>query len=181
MQLINQKNQSGAVLVVSLIILLVLTIVVMSANQGVVVQERLTNAVRETNLVFQTAESTLVEAEAYIETLTTATLASGFSNTGANGLYAENYGPADYTDSSVWATGKFKAGGSVMSGYSSQYIIESLGEYTLVETAKDISLSNDYNQPDVEPIANVFRIVVRAVGPNGITERIIAGYYSVTL
>lgn len=174
------KNQSGAVLVVSLVVLLLLTIIVMSANRGVVLQERMTSALRETNLVFQSAETALVEAETFIETLSVASLAS-FANDGTNGLYAENYGPADYTASAVWQSGKYRAGSDVMNGYSSQYFIESLGEYTLAEVATDISLNNDYNQPDVEPIANVFRIVVRAVGPNGVTERIIAGYYSKTL
>ncbi|WP_317932998.1 PilX N-terminal domain-containing pilus assembly protein [Halioxenophilus sp. WMMB6] len=177
-QSFNPGNQSGAVLIISLVVLLVLTVIVMSANRGVVVQERMTSAIRETNLAFQTAETALVEAEAFLDTISDL---SDFSDTGANGLYTEGNGPADYTAVAAWTDSLTREANGMMDGYSAQYYIENLGEFTLAGLAKDISLSNDYNQPDVKPVAEVFRIVVRSVGPNGLTQQIIAGYYSRSL
>jgi len=174
------KQQSGAVLIVSLIILLVLTVVVMTANRGVVMQERMTAAVRETNLVFQAAESALIEAEAAVESYTVANLAD-FVADGTGGKYSEGDGPADFSDATVWDSGKTIAAEVINEGYSASYFIESMGQVELVNEVKDISLQNDYSLPEASPMADVFKVVVRAVGPNGTTEQIIAGYYSTTL
>jgi type IV pilus assembly protein PilX len=171
------KAQTGAVLIVSLVVLLVLTIVVMSANRGVVDQERMTAAIKETNFILQVAETAMIDAEAFVVGLDSATLA-GFSDAGNNGLYSENNGPDDLTSSAVWANDKSVAVATVMPGYSARYIVESLGVINLLGEATNVSLENDYDQPDITPSANVFRIIVRATGPNDISGRIIAGYYS---
>ncbi len=171
----QQNKQHGAVLIISLIVLTVLTIVVLSANRGVVIQERMTSAIRESNITFQSAESGLVEAEIFIDDIPGLGV---FSDAGNDGLYTENSGPADYSDPAVWEPGITQLATTTEPGYETRFFIERLGQFEIGGIAPDISIRNDYSQPDVETTTEVFRVVVRSVGPNGQPVRIIAGYYS---
>jgi len=56
------RNQSGAALVVSLIILLLLTVLAISASNTSSLQERMAFNAQENNIAFQTAESGLASA-----------------------------------------------------------------------------------------------------------------------
>lgn len=77
-------NQRGAVLIVSLILLLVMTILALSGSQVVRLQERMTGNLRDTDLAFQGAEAALRDAEQYIEDLTAwpATVCTSSATTG---------------------------------------------------------------------------------------------------
>lgn len=170
--------QRGAVMAVSLVVLLVLTVVVMTSNRNVLMQERMTSSVRENALVFQVAESALVEAEQHIDTFTD-TIWGDFNDTGIGGYYNEGEGPGDYFAATTWESSKLIEADATLDNYQAWYFIESLGQVSLVEGVTDVSLQNDYSVPHQPAMADVFRVVVRAVGPNQITEQIIAGYYSV--
>ncbi|BFM08986.1 hypothetical protein GCM10025791_06620 [Halioxenophilus aromaticivorans] len=172
-------SQRGAVLIVSLILLLVLTMVVLSANRGVVIQERATNAVRESNVVFQVAESALLEAEAHINSVMAAAGVAAFNDNGTNGLYAEGKGPSDYLAKTTWAKNNTKAAAQLSTaGYSASYFIEHLGEMAMPGQNIGVDLNNNYKQADEIPMANVFRVVVRAQGSQGTPVRMLSGYYS---
>ncbi len=175
----SAKTQSGAVLAVSLVILLVLTVVVMSANSNVVLQERMTSAIRETNLVFQAAESALVEAEKYIDALDAAGL-TAFNVNGTGGLYTEGDGPGDYLDDATWDTtgNKLRTAENILGGYQAWYFIERLGQVNMMQETRAVSMETGYGSDQESALANLYRVVVRAVGPNGVSEQIIAGYYS---
>lgn len=58
--------QRGAVLVVSLILLLVMTILAIAASQGTRMQERMSGNMRDSDLAFQAAEAALRESENFI-------------------------------------------------------------------------------------------------------------------
>lgn len=171
------SNQRGAVLIISLIVLTVLTIVVLSANRSVVIQERMTSAIRESNLTFQAAESGLREAEIFINGLGDL---GGFSDAGVDGFYNQNSGPADYSDPAIWDPGLSQLATETVPGYETRYFIERLGQFEIGGIAPDISLRNDYSRPEVETSTEVFRVIVRSVGPNGQPIRILAGYFSAT-
>jgi type IV pilus assembly protein PilX len=64
-------NQRGAVLVVSLLLLLVMTILALSATQTSLLQERMSGNMRDRELAFQSAEAGLRDAEKYMWSLTT--------------------------------------------------------------------------------------------------------------
>lgn len=59
-------RQSGSVLLVSLIMLLLLTLVAVAGMQGTILQERMTGNLRDRDLAFQAAEAALREAETFI-------------------------------------------------------------------------------------------------------------------
>ena len=74
--------QRGAILVVSLLLLLVLTIIGVSSMQGTALEESMSYATRDRTVALQSAEAALREAETWVEGI-----ASPAALTGSNGLY----------------------------------------------------------------------------------------------
>lgn len=118
----NPRNQQGAALVMSLIILLVMTLLGVSAMQVTVMEEKMAGSLRNRSIAFQAAESALRDAEA---TLTVAVLPS-FN--GTNGLY-EATSPQRW-ETIDWGTASNVAtySGSALNDVASAptYIIEEL-------------------------------------------------------
>jgi len=61
-----RKHQSGVALIIGLIVLLLLTIIMISALKVTALEERMASNSQNHNVAFQAAESALREAEAYI-------------------------------------------------------------------------------------------------------------------
>ena len=76
--------QKGAVLVTSMIILLILTMLALSAVQNTSLQEVMSRNERDQDLAFHSAETGLKEAELFLSTLTNLT---GFQANNNNGYY----------------------------------------------------------------------------------------------
>ncbi len=64
------KRQRGAVLIMALLLVMVLTILGVSAMQGGVMEERMAGNAHDHHMAFQSAESGLRDATAWIDTLT---------------------------------------------------------------------------------------------------------------
>ena len=169
----NINKQKGAVLAVSLILLLVMTLLAVSNLQNIVLQEKMTMAVREGHISLEIAESGLVDAENYIETLALAS----FSDTGAGGLYSKNNGPADYFASANWVSGKYKTADTEIDGTRAIYYIEDLG--VIVDAGGDMGDINmmGYGQTTGGGDIEVFKIVSRTTGKSGNSERILVTFY----
>ena len=65
---IGRSRQRGAVLIVSMLLLLVLTILALTASQSTRMEERMAGNARDADLAFQSAEAGLRAAETYIST-----------------------------------------------------------------------------------------------------------------
>lgn len=91
-------RQTGAVLVVSLVFLLVITLIAVSSMRDTLLEEKMAGNSRDRNLAFQVAESGVREAEVYIQSLVS--LGSFASNAGLYGLTESE--PA-YRDASTWS------------------------------------------------------------------------------
>jgi type IV pilus assembly protein PilX len=63
---LRSRTQGGAVLVVSLIILLVLTVLAVSMSQTARLQERMTGNMRDSDVAFQSAEAALRDGESFL-------------------------------------------------------------------------------------------------------------------
>jgi type IV pilus assembly protein PilX len=99
-KLTNMKphhGQRGAVLVVSLIMLLVITVIAVSSMQGTVLEEKMAGNTKDRNLAFQTTESGIREAENFIESIVSM---GSFDGTG--GLYGFASAPPDYASTTTW-------------------------------------------------------------------------------
>lgn len=79
----SPQHQSGAVLVVSLIMLLLLTIIGVTSMQTTSLEEKMAGNMRDKNLAFQAAESALKAAEASLSPILPA-----FSDAGTGGFYS---------------------------------------------------------------------------------------------
>ncbi len=176
----NLKRQSGVALAISLIILLVLTLVVVSSTQNVVVQERMASAVRDAHISLQGAEAGLKQAETVLygaNGLGGIVGLTGFD--GTNGLYAENTGLADLWDPATWSAGNVAT--VTVAGNDVQYFIESVG--VIPESAsgvEDINLGG-YGVTSGSSDIYGFRVVSRALGTSGTAERIVIAYYAKSL
>jgi type IV pilus assembly protein PilX len=167
------KKQSGAVLVISLVILIMLTVLVLSGTQSTLMQEKMTSAIRDSHISLEIAESGLVDAEQMIEGLIGV---SSFDGTA--GRYAENAGPSDMFDSSNWTDSLTIAATTETAGTGlvARYFVVDLGVLTLDDELGNLNMTT-YGETTGSGDINGFKIVSRSTGRDGNTERIIVGYY----
>ena len=168
------KKQCGAILVISLIILFSLTFLVLSGSQTVVVQEKMTAAVRDLHISLEIAESGLEDAEALIDGLVDV---SSFNDSGSNGRYSQDNGPADLFNTTTWADDKTSAATTVISGQVARYFIEYLGELPVPDDDLSAVSVMGYGETTGGGDVHAFKIASRSLGVNGNTERVVVSYY----
>lgn len=83
----SQKKQSGAVLIVGVIMLLVLSVVVLAASKGTMLQQKMTTNFKDKELAFQAAETAIKTGEDYIKSRTRIQL-NNLIFDGSNGFYS---------------------------------------------------------------------------------------------
>jgi len=82
---INTHGQSGSALIISLIILVAMTLIGITAMRTTVLEEKMAGNMRNKEIAFQAAEATLRAAERYIQNNVISTVA--FDTDGSDGLY----------------------------------------------------------------------------------------------
>lgn len=155
------KHQSGAVLAVSLIMLLLLTIISAAGMQTTSLEEKMTSNQRDRNLAFQATESAIRAGENF---LTQATLPT-FN--GSNGLYAQNGSPPSANDD--WANFSsvtYSYAGSLIAS-APQYVIQRLAD---VESGSSLD-AGAYGQSEM------YRVTARGVGGTGTAVVVIQTTY----
>jgi len=175
-----RKKQSGAILIISLIILLSLTLFVLSGSQSVIIQEKMTSAVRDVHISLEGAESGVMDAEQYIETLTDAdAVDSAFTSSGAGGLYSQGSAPTDLFADATWSDSDAVAT-TTLSDVEVLYFIEDLGYVSSSDDSSSVSITG-YGEISDDSDVRVFKIVSRSMGNSENTERLIVGYYGKSL
>lgn len=168
-------NQKGAVLIVSLIILLVLTLIGVSAARTVLMGEKMTFASRDSRVALEVAESLVKQGEVYIDGL------DNTDNFGTTGwLYAEGTGPTDLLDGDVWDGSNSTKRSVKMKGpdgkeLDGRFYIEDSGLAIDNSQLTDVDLSAD-TVGGFDSDVRVFKIVARGEGIGG-TERILITHY----
>lgn len=139
--LMPRPRQNGAVLIVGLLLLMVLTILVLSAMNQSVLEERMAGNLHSRARAFQAAEATLRDAEAHLTTLNLAPFdpfnPSAFPAACANGLCQsapasplwDNLSAADWANDAVTRRYGSVTGAAALAGVSAQprYVIEYQG------------------------------------------------------
>jgi len=117
----HHSKQTGAVMAISLIILLLLTLIGVTGMRSTLMQERMAGNDRDRNQAFQLAEAGLRDGEAYLSLPVVGT----FSTTvNSNGRYvAKTDGTSWWNNSAVWSGSAGSVAGS-LSGV--KYIVEEL-------------------------------------------------------
>lgn len=136
----TKRYQSGAVLVVSLLLLLVMTVLALGASQATRMQERMAGNARDHDLALQSAEAALRTGERLIDdpTLTTAPIAC---STGRCKFYELNVLPGNvayqstawwtanawnYSSANSWSTAGTEMSGPGLARQDPQFFIEEL-------------------------------------------------------
>ncbi len=154
---INHKKQSGAVLFVSLIMLILLTLLGVSGMQSTILEEKMSGNYRDQNVAFQAAEATLLQAENYI-------MSPAPTYPGVGGLLdIAHPEPADYTAPALWS-GVNSAGTNLNFGANfgiadPRYVIKKVSQVGTVST---------------------FRVTARAQGASPGTQVILQSVYERT-
>src|SRR5690554_3758874 len=116
------SRQSGAALILSLLMLLVLTLLAVSSMQGTVMQERMVSGEREGIMSLEIAESALRDAELVLEGINVLSVFDG-----TNGLYGQDDNapnPMTYD----WVSGTGARSATAVGGVTPQYFIQYMGE-----------------------------------------------------
>ena len=162
----QRKNQTGVVLFMSLVILLILTILGMSSVQTTSLQERMSRNASDSNLAFQAAESALRDGEDRLEGYGSMTT---YDETGGTGTGHENdpqevpgWKLVDWSPTTDSCTGCVPAE-TAISGIATQpkYILEHV---KTVESDDDRLNLNNIGVTTGAGKTEVFRVTAYGVG-----------------
>ncbi|HHJ39307.1 MAG: hypothetical protein AXA67_02245 [Methylothermaceae bacteria B42] len=153
------RAQSGAALVVSLLMLTVLTMLGVSAMQSTILQEKMAGNYRNRNLAFNAAETALRDAERYIAANISAD--SPFTTTCASGLCLPSS-----TGTPVWENIDWSDAGNVLTygvGGGGTIAGISSNPTMIIEILDELPQSNSL-EAGVVFESNLYRITARGVG-----------------
>lgn len=98
----QMKQQHGSALIISLLILLVMTIIGISAMSNATLEEKMAANDRNHKEIFQNAESSLRQAENTIAIADYNGTIRGDMSGGVKGYYNQDAQPVDYLSASAW-------------------------------------------------------------------------------
>lgn len=178
MKEISIQKQSGAVLIVAMVILIIMSVIGISSRVSSTLQQNITTAYQQRQLAGYAAESALKKAEAWMtENVTSTNYLSNFaSNTAAtNGLYS-NYtligeisttqpaesSLADVTSAALWTASNSIAVTTYDSEAANQprYIIEYIGR----DKGSANKVIIDYNDPNNSSSSDPHVFQISAIG-----------------
>ena len=167
-----KKKQQGAVLVISLIMLVLLTIIGVTSMQVTGLEEKMSGNNKDHNAAFQAAEVTLRNAELYINSLTTL---ADFNDTQA-GFLSEATDDPNYLSAATWTTANSATGRSVDSlSTTPRYIIKHVGEQG--DSINEGLNVTGYGESLAGGAITLFRVTAMSTGNTGNSRIIVQSYY----
>lgn len=160
-------RQRGAVLVVSLIFLLVVTLIAVGSMRNTILEEKMAGNTRDRNLAFQSAESGVREAEQFIEGIASL---GNFGST--SGLYGQTAVEPDFALSTTWQdSSKHVVATSDYGSYAApRYIVKHFT--TVVGTEGAMNMSG-YGDNKGTGDVTIFKITARGTGGNADSAEVI--------
>jgi type IV pilus assembly protein PilX len=156
------KKQTGVALFISLVMLLVLTIIGVSAVQTTSLEERMARNSRDRLMAFQAAESALRDAEALLETIVST---ASFTDVGTAGQWtiAPFLTTARWMQPNIWTGGGSVVAATAVQGVATapRFLIEHAA--TLVREENAYQIDDPYTGSASDRI-EIFRITARGVG-----------------
>lgn len=171
---INARGRhDGSALIVSLLILLVMTLIGITAVSTSGLEERMAGNVRDEQVAFQSAEIALRAAEVDIENLAST---AGFN--GTNGQYPKDSSLDISPDSSLWTGSNSKVYSGTLGDEKSapRYVIEELGSQ-----GKSDPVIGGYGTSTGIGAVTSFRITARGTGISDNSVVILQSYYGKVL
>jgi len=179
----TRSRQQGVVLAVTLIFLVILTLVGVTAMRSTVMEEKMAGNMRDRSLAFQAAESALRDAENFINGVAIITAFNG-----NNGLLCEDNPTCpepDYTALNTWQgtnSREYAGGGTQIPGVSLQprYVIKFLGRSAGGGGGGGIGTIGGYGKPIFTPQVSYFKVTARGVGQSPNSQVVLQTYYART-
>ncbi len=170
------QQQRGVALVISLIILVSLTMLGLTAIQRTTTDLSMAGNQRETGLMFQAAEVGLVTAENFVRNSNT----NADFDDPAGGLHTvlandpSWYSP-DYFDATTWANNSQQATTSLNAFEQPRYMVEYLGDRSQNALAS-INIGG-YGTQQTGEVVSIYRSTARGVGLTGNSVRYVQSYF----
>ena len=164
----SSKHQRGAILAISLVLLIILTLVGVTAMRMTITEEKMAGNMRDRSLAFQAAEAAIRDAEAFINGTASVAVFNG-----NGGLLGEANAEPDYFNTNTW-TGTnsrvFTDGATTIPGVSAQprFVIKYMGE----RNTGFVDLSSP-----PPPTASLFKISARGVGLSNTSQVLVQTYF----
>lgn len=171
----DKPKQSGAVLLISLIVLLVLSILAISNMQGSVMQERMAGAQAEGMLALEAAEEGVRFGEQWVRN-NVLTVTSFDGTAGRYDIREESERAPDPYDESTWADDKVIKADKV-GDIQPIFFVEYLGEGFSEDQLGD-GMIGGYSHESGSVGVHAFRLVARAEGPSGRARRMIEVFFT---
>ncbi|MDN3517456.1 PilX N-terminal domain-containing pilus assembly protein [Aquisalimonas lutea] len=174
-RLANTGNQDGAILIVSLILLMVLTLIGVAGMQSTTMQERMAANTRDTNVAMQAAEAALRDAEEFLDN----NLPPTGDFDGSDGLYhfsSSSTRPPDWQDDSAFSDANSREyQGTDLHGISEQphYFIEELPRVRCAGSSAEAGAPGG-------GLPRAFRVTALGVGGNENTRSILQSTFRPT-
>jgi type IV pilus assembly protein PilX len=167
----NANHQAGMVLIVSLLILITLTILGLTAIQSARTEMSMAGNQRELGITFSAAEAGLSAGQEYIDNSISKTI----YNDPDQGLYGSLDLDPDYRDPAVWSDSQVAAIGLPNVVEQPKFIIKYLGDRSQNEVAA-VNIGG-YGSAQPGMTVSNFRVTARAVGQTGRASRQLQSYY----
>lgn len=164
--------QSGMVLPVSLIMLLLMTLIGVSGIQSTTLEEKMASNARDKNLAFQAAESAVREGEAFL----TAAILPTFTAGGVDGLYSLN--STIISDNTIKTSDFWSANGKVvqMNNASVKAHVKESPRYVIQQLAFSEGGGQSLDA-SVHQENEMYQITARGVGGSATAVAIIQSTY----
>lgn len=167
-------RQTGSALIISLSILLVLTILGVSALSTSSLEEKMAGNTRDAHVAFEVAEEALRSAEAYLESIATT---GDFNDTGTSGLFTEkDSNPEAWSVEANWSSAATATTNADVAR-APQFIIQLLDAKAgqIIDPNMDV---NSYNSTSGIGDVTIFQITARGYGVSPNSRVMLQTYYS---
>ena len=180
------NNQSGVVLVISLIMLMLLTLIGITGTQVTSLEEKMASNTRDQNLAFQAAESALREGEALLspDILSSTSYDFVIIDTvfnGTNGFLLRKTDTAPLFTDDIWAnnakTLEFDTGDSKIATQP-RYFIKHLTT-KVANTDASINIGNGYGGAAAALDVDYFVVTARGTGAQDSSQIFLQSYYAI--
>ncbi len=162
------QRQQGAVLIVSLIILMVMTMIGLSSMQSTIVEEKMAGNMRDQSVAFQAAETALRAGEVYLGT----PILPVFNN--SNGLYQPASG---MTELPVWETIDWSDTSEVIT-VSHLTIADAMkNPVYIIEQLAEVVDSSGSLEAALPKVSAYYRVTARASGTSAVSKVVLQSVF----
>ena len=174
------STQQGAVLIVTLSILVLLTLIAVTGMRITMTEERMAGNMRERGLAFQSAEMALREAETFINGVAAVTAFNG-----ANGLLGQTDAEPNYYTPGTWTGGNSRVytgnfDDANLYNARPRYVIKVVGNAGAAGGGGGGPLMGTYGSAGFGSSATVFKITAHGVGMSPNSQVILQEHFGRT-